>query len=148
MEQQDRLVTCKRCGSTICLEQHLGEGTTVWFDPKCGFTTSTVLTEGSKATMTAIETYPELYKDLMFVDEDKRVWLPANVTVPNVGMVFVDGTSKDDWKWASVKSTELTKEDKKSKRFPKGQTHKMDMSTIKHFSQDQFLEAMAESNVI
>ncbi len=145
----DKLVPCKHCGSSICYEQQLEEGkVTVWMCPSCGFTTSSELTEGSELTLNTLKTSPELYKDLMFVDEDKHVWFPVTMLVPNIGMVFADGTSKEDWKWASAKAVELTKEELKSNKFMKDQKFRIDTKNIKHFDKSQFLEAMDEAGML
>ena len=97
--------------------------------------------EGSKLVTDTLETSPELYKDLMFVDENKLVWFPATITLPEKGMVFVDGTSKDTWKWAAAKATEISGAEKD--KYPKGQTHKMDMSSIKYFDSARgFMDAL------
>ena len=100
------------------------------------------MTEGSKLVEDLIETSPELYKDLLYTDKEKRVWAPATITLPEKGMVFLDGANKEDWKWASVKSIPITEEDRKTKKFPKEQTHKMDMKNIIHYPQNDFMTAL------
>lgn len=108
----------------------------------CGFTTSTIMTEGSKVAKDLTETSPELYKDLLFTDEQKRVWAPSTITLPGKGMVFLDGTDSKDWLWSAVKAVELTEEEIKSGRFPKGQTIRMDMANGKKFNQGDYMDAM------
>ena len=139
---QDQLVECKRCGGNACYEQHIDENTTTWLCMGCGFTTSTVMNEGGKVVADLIATSPELYKDLLFTDNNKRVWAPSTITLPAKGMVFLDGSSKEEWKWAAVTASEITEEDRKVKQFPKDQTHKMDMAGIKHFGQKEFMDAL------
>lgn len=137
----DQLVDCKRCGGNACYEQHINEETTTWMCMGCGFTTSTLMVEGSKLVSDLKETSPELYKDLLFTDDKKRVWAPATLTLPEKGMVFLDGTTKQDWKWAGVRAVEITEEDRKLKQFPKEQKVKMDMKNIQHFGQKDFMDA-------
>lgn len=135
----DTLTTCKRCESNACYEQRIDEATTTWLCMGCGFTTSTLMTETSAVIKTVLETSPELYKALMYKDVDENVWMPSTITVPNKGMVFVDGTSAKDWKWAAVKAIPLGKEDKK---VSKDQTHKMDMKNVQHFAERDFMDAL------
>ena len=135
---EDKLVECKRCGGNACYEQHLEGGVTTWLDFGCGFTTSTLMVKGSEIIQQAVETSPELYKDLMFEDSDNRTWLPSTLTLPGKGMVFVDGTAKDSWRWAAVRAIPLEEEDKK---VSKEQTHKMDMKNVKYFAEKDFMEA-------
>lgn len=135
----DKLVDCKRCGGNACYEQNIDENTTTWMCMGCGFTTSTLMLKDGEVVKNAIETSPELYKDIMFEDSDKRVWLPATITLPAKGMVFVDGTDKKDWKWAAVNAIPLQEGDKK---VSEDQTHKMDMKNVKHFKQKDFMDAL------
>lgn len=128
-------------GSNACYEQSIqfeGKEIKTWLCFGSGFTTSTLMTKGSPTVQNAIETSPELYKELMYEDKNKQVWLPATITLPAKGMVFIDGTGKDDWKWAAVKAVTLQKEDKKVNN---DQTHKMDMANVKHFGQNDFMDA-------
>ena len=139
---KDQLVECNRCGGNACYEQHIDENTTTWLCMGCGFTTSTLMEQGSKVVQDLTETSPELYKDLLFQDKDNRIWAPSTITLPGKGMVFIDGTSKEDWKWSAVKAVEITEEDRKVKQYPEDQTHKMDMVNVKHFNQRDFMDAL------
>ena len=141
---QDQLVEGP-FGSNACYEQLFeqeGKEIKTWLCFGSGFTTSTLMTEGSKVVQDLLETSPELYKDLLHTDKDKKVWAPATITLPEKGMVFLDGTNKEQWKWASVRSVPITEEDRKTKSFPSDQTHKMDMNNIKHFEQNDFMTAL------
>ena len=139
---KDQLVECKRCSSDACYEQHINENTVTWLCMGCGFTTSTLMKEGGKVVKELLETQPELYKELLFTDEDKQVWAPSTITLPGKGMVFLDGTSSKDWKWAAVRAIEITEEDRKLNQFPKEQIYKMDMQGIKHFGQREYMDAL------
>ncbi len=132
-------------GSNACYEQSFeqdGKEVKTWMCFGSGFKTSTLMTEGSQAVENARATSPELYRDLMHVDKNKLVWFPSTITLPNKGMVFLDGKTKQDWKWASIKSVPITEEEKS--KFPEGQTHKMDMKSIKHFEQKDFMDALED----
>ena len=135
----EQLTTCKRCGSDACYEQHVNEETTTWLCMGCGFTTSTLMTEGSAPINNILETSPELYKDLMHTDAQGHIWVPSTITLPKRGMVFLDGTSTDNWKWAAVKAVPLEESDKK---MSKEQTHKMDMKNVQHFKERDFMDAL------
>jgi hypothetical protein len=137
----EKLVECKRCSGNACYEQQLIEqNVTTWLCMGCGFTTSTLMVKGSKVVNDAIETAPELYKDLMYEDQSGNVWLPSTITLPAKGMVFIDGVNKTNWKWAAAKAVEILEEEKS--KYPEGQTHKMDMKNIKHFEQKDFMDAL------
>jgi len=138
----DKLTECKRCKGNACYEQQVNEETITWLCMGCGFTTSTLMDEKGPVTANTLETSPELYKDLMFIDDNNRAWFPATVTLPAKGMVFIDGTSKSDWQWAAVKAIEITEEGRKVKQFPPEQTHRMDMQNVTHFKQKDFMDAL------
>ena len=137
---EEKLIDCPHCGGNACYEQVVTEEVKTNFCFGCGFTSSTVMVEGSKPVADTLETSPELYKDLMFIDENKQVWFPATVTLPEKGMVFLDGTSKDSWQWAAVNAIEITEEEKP--KYPEGQTHKMDMKNAKRFDKKDFMDAL------
>ena len=136
----ETMVICPHCGGNACYEQKVNEEVTTHFCFGCGFTTSTLMEVNSKVVLDTLSNSPELYKDLMFVDKDNKVWFPSTMTLPGKGMVFVDGTSKENWQWAAVTAIEIAEEEKKN--FPKDQTHKMDMKNISHFDQRDFMEAL------
>ena len=132
-------------GSNACYEQsfiHENKEVKTWLCFGSGFTTSTLMVKNSPAVKSAVETSPELYKDLMHIDKTGKVWFPATITLPEKGMVFVDGKTTKDWKWSSVSAIKLTEEELSSGKFPKGQEWKMDMANAKLYGQKDFMDAL------
>ena len=134
------MITCPHCGGNACYEQQVNEEVKTNFCFGCGFSTSTLMTVNSRLLTETLDTSPSLYKDLMYTDDKNQVWFPATVTIPEKGMVFLDGTSKDSWKWAAVKAVEILEEEKS--KFPKDQKYKMDTKNTKFFEQRDFMEAL------
>ena len=89
-------------GSNACYENIVDANTTTWMCMGSGYTTSTLMKEDSQLVKDTIETSPELYKDIKHIDKEGRVWFPATITLPGQGMVFADGSGKEDWKWSGV----------------------------------------------
>jgi hypothetical protein len=141
---EEKMSTCPHCGGNACYEQVISEEVTTSFCFGCGYSTSTLMTDKSELVIKTLETSPELYKDLMFIDSNSLVWFPSTVTLPEKGMVFLDGNSKENWKWAAVNSIKILEEEKA--KFPKDQTTKMDMKNIKHFEKEDFMEALDAIN--
>ena len=130
-------------GSNACYENVIDENTTTWMCMGSGYTTSTLMKEDSQLVKDTIETSPELYEDIKHVDKEGKVWFPATITLPGQGMVFADGTNKDDWKWSGVLTKKLTKEEIDSGKYPQGQEFKMDMENMKAFDKDKgFMDAL------
>lgn len=140
---KDTLTICKRCGGNACYQQTIDINTCTYLCFSCGFTTSSVMKKDSTAVKKAIETSPELYRDLQFIDENGHIWLPAVISLPNKGMVFIDGTSSKSWQWKAVKAIPLQEGDKK---LSPDQTHKMDMKNAKVFAEKDFIEALDDIN--
>lgn len=142
--EQDQLVEGP-FGSNACYEQTFEQDNQeikTWLCFGSGYTTSTLMSTGSAAVDNLLETSPELYKDLMHTDSNNRVWFPATITLPAKGMVFVDGSTKDNWQWAAVKAIELTKEEKESGRFPEGNDFKMNVKESQRFEKADFMDAL------
>lgn len=138
--EKDQLKDCPCGGSNACYEQKVNEDITTWLCFGCGKSSSTTMKQGSAPVLQAIESAPELYKDIMYIDSEDHVWFPSTITLPGKGMVFVDGTNADNWKWSAAKAQEITEEEKAN--FPKGQTHKMDMRNAQMFEQRDFMDAL------
>ena len=145
----DNLTICERCGSDACYVQEVNEQIKLYFCYGCGFQSNTAMTKDSEFFNLQMETLPELYKELMGEDENGTIWMPSVVNIPDKGMVFADGPNGLQWKWAAVKAT-LMSEEEKSKFKEKGKEYdyKMDMSTLKHFSEREFMEALSYIGVL
>ena len=133
-------------GSNACYERTIvdesGNEVTTWLCFGSGYTSSTLMQKDSPAVKNAIESSPELYRDLMHEDENNRVWLPATITLPGKGMVFIDGTTKDKWSWTAVDSIDITEEDRKIGNYPENQTVRMDMKKKRIYSKTDFMDAL------
>jgi len=139
----DNLTTCLKCNGDACLEQQIpSENITTYFCFGCGFTTTSISTRQSEIIQTSLQNAPELYKDLAYEDKRGLVWLPATITLPGSGMVFIDGVSTSEWRWAAVKAVPILQEEKD--KYPPEQTHKMDMKNVKFFSSQDFMDALEE----
>jgi len=114
---------CPRCGGNACQEIS-NDKLTVWSCFGCGFTSNSTLIE-DKLVVTE-EVMPQLYIDLKFKDDKGYHWYPSTVILEDKSMVFADGKSVDDWKWAGVQSKDS----------------KADMTTVKHFEEKDFMEAL------
>ena len=137
---KDNLVICDRCGSNACYQTDLGADYKVSMCYGCGFTTNTLMHTDSKFLEEQLEVLPEIYKDLIFEDANGYHWMPSTINNTEQGMIYVNGTSVDDWEWAACPAIELSEEEQH--RFPEGATHKMDMQNVKFFKERDFIEAL------
>ena len=146
---QDQLTNCRKCGSPLCYERH-SKGTISWDCLQCGFTTNTLLLENTEGVLTYESLLPNLFRDIKFVDKDGFVWFPTTVTKEGVGIVFPDGTSKDDWKWAFAPHVEVSEEEKQRFKRPDGSYHKYktDMKKVLHFDKEYFSQALEAAGLL
>ena len=143
---KDNLTICPRCGSDACYEQELGADYKVHQCYGCGFTTNTLMTENSEFLDEQLEVLPELYKDLIYIDEGGYNWMPSAVNNPEQGMIYADGKTSEDWKWSAVKAMKISEEEKEKYPIPNKEgefyEYKMDMTTLKQFDERDFIEAL------
>ena len=146
---QDQLTNCRKCGSPLCYERHL-EGIVSWDCLQCGFTTNTLLLENTEGVLTYESLLPNLFRDIKFVDKDGFVWFPTTVTKEGVGIVFPDGTSQHDWKWAFAPHVEVSEEEKERFKRPDGSYHKYktDMKRVLHFDKEYFSQALEAAGLL
>lgn len=145
----DNLTTCNRCSSDACYVQEVNEQVKLYFCYGCGFQANTAMTRDSEFLQQQMEVLPELYKELMGEDENGTIWMPSVVNIPDKGMVFADGPNGQQWQWAAVKATLMSEEEKtKFKAKGKEYEYKMDMTTLTHFPERDFIEALSYIGVL
>ena len=120
----DNLTTCPHCGSDACYVVENAPEIKTYSCFGCGFTSNSTLREDKLEEVEAV--MPQLYIDLKFRSVEGLYWYPSTVILEDKSMVFADGKSVEDWKWAGVQSKD----------------GKADMSTVKHFEEKDFMEAL------
>jgi hypothetical protein len=142
----DELKECSRCGSDACYVQEVTKEITLEMCYGCGFISNSLMKHGSEFFKQQMEVLPELYKALLDEEEDTgKIWMPSTINVEDKGIVFADGTGRDNWKWGAAKSIPVLEEEKEKY---KGKNYRADMSTIKHFEERDFMEALSYIQVI
>jgi hypothetical protein len=108
--------------------------------------------EGETFYEEQVSILPELYKDLFSKDENELVWMPSMVNIPDKGMIFANGPSKEDWGWAAVKAVKVTEEEKTKYPIPgkKDQYYefRMAMDTLQMFPEREFMEALSYIGIL
>ena len=142
----DDLKVCDRCGSDACYVQEVNEEITNYQCYGCGFISNTLLKKGSRFFEEQLELLPNLYKELMGEDESGKIWMPSTVNQPEKGMIFANGKSIDNWKWAAVLAVPVKEEEKEKYPIPnkEGEYYewRMDMDTMKEFDEKDYIEAL------
>ena len=148
----DKLDICPRCGSDACYVTEVNQDINNYFCYGCGFQSNTLMREGEEITEEQIKILPELYKDLKHEDKNGQIWFPSTVNLPKQGMVFANGSTTKNWAWAAVKAVEVKEEEKHKYAIPKkeGQfyEYRMDMTTMKHFKERDYMDALSYIGVL
>jgi hypothetical protein len=139
----DNLVKCHCCGAEMCYEYHHPQYIQ-WMCFNCGYGSTSHMVKDSDFVKNSKESLPELIKDLEVIDEDGFVWYPSTITVPEKGILFPNGGSKHAWGWTVAPLVPIKEEERS--RFPKNQTHKVDLGTMEHFSRENFAMAVTKLN--
>jgi len=148
----DNLTICKHCGSDACYVTENSPEVKTYSCFGCGFTTNSLMKEGNEFYEQQMGVLPELYKDVVFKDEDDLMWMPIVINLPTQGMVFYNGTTKENAKWSAVKAVKVAEEEKE--KYPiKGKPgefyeFRMDMSTIMNYETKEFMEALSYIGVL
>jgi hypothetical protein len=136
---EPRLTICNRCSSDACYAHPINEIHSSYLCWSCGFYASDLIKEGEYDVQSFERDMPILYTEIKFKDKKGRVWYPSVINNLDKGTVFIQGTSKDNWQWAGMKTRELNEQETKE-LSNKGITRKSDPSTLKLFGND-FMEA-------
>lgn len=152
MNNQDQLSNCPHCGSDA---NYITKQSDTYINQMCfgcGYITNSLMKKGTDFFEQQMEILPELYKDLSWEDPDTHeVWFPSTINVPDKGMIFANGKSKDNWKWAVVQAVDIPEEDQHKYPNPhkKGEfySRRMDMKTLKEYSKYEFVNALESINI-
>jgi len=146
----DNLVICNHCGSDACYVVENSSEIKSYSCFGCGFTTNSLMKEGEEFYNQQIEVLPELYKDVMFKDKNGIMWMPTTINVPTQGMVFYNGTSKENAKWAAVKAVKVLEKEKYPIPKKPGEyyEYRMDMTTMKGFEMKEFMDALSYVGIL
>lgn len=145
MSETDNKIVCPHCGSHNCFVEEIN-GVKSYLCMECGYSTNGYFKEGSESLIANEMSLPELFKELRWVDpQTNLVWFPTVLNFPTIGIVFPDGTNKDDWKWRAAPAVDVPQEEQMNYPIPgqPGQfyTKKVSMEASRLFLSDQFYQA-------
>ena len=149
MIEKDKLTICEKCGGDACYVQEVTADVSIKQCFGCGYSSNSVMIEGNEFYELQMESLPELHKDLLWMNpETRNIWIPQTVNIPNKGMVFANGTAKDNWRWTAVLAVPVTEEEKATLKYPvpgkeeESYEFRMDMTTKQDFKEKDFIEAL------
>jgi|TARA_B100000780_G_C21103119_1_gene445270 hypothetical protein len=142
MAQHDEIIQCPKSGGDLCYKIEVSKDITQYMSLSCGFMTNSLMKVGTDFYNEQMILLPELYKDLAWEDDNtKLIWLPNNINVPELGMVYASGANTEEWKWAAVKAIKLDEE--VTNKDGSKSSYKPDMSTVKYFEERDYIDALS-----
>ena len=137
----DKIINCPKSGGDLCYQTEINKDITNYLSLSCGFWTNTLMEKDSEFYNEQISTLPELHKDISWEDPSTGLILIRHtINIPEVGMIFANGTDVEEWGWAAVKAIPLEEGDE---ALVEGQTHKMDMPNLKTFVERDYIDALS-----
>ena len=151
--QHEEIINCPKSGGDLCYKVQVAPEIYNYMSLSCGFWTNSFMTEDHEFYMQQMETLPELYKDLAWKDpKTGLVWLPNTINLPEQGMIFANGPSASNWKWAAVKAIKIPKKDQKNHPIPgkpgEFMKFKMDMKNMQLFEERDYIEALSYIGIL
>jgi hypothetical protein len=151
--QHEEIINCPKSGGDLCYKVQVAPEIYNYMSLSCGYWTNSFMTEGHEFYLQQMETLPELYKDLAWVDpETGLIWLPNTINNIEQGMVFANGTDASNWKWAAVKAIKVSEEDKEKYPIPgkpgEFMKYRMDMKNIQLFEERDYIEALSYIGIL
>ena len=145
--QHEEIINCPKSGGDLCYKTQVTHDISNYMSLSCGFWTNSLMKEGEDFYESQMETLPELYKDLAWVDEKTGLtWIPNTINESKLGMVFANGRNASNWGWAAVKSILIPEEDRPNHPIPgkpgEFMEYKMDMANMKMFNERDYIEAL------
>ena len=145
--QYDEIVDCPKTGGDLCYKIQVTPEISTYMSLSSGYMTNSLMREGEEFYQEQMETLPELHKDIAWKDPKTGLtWIPNTINEKGVGMVFADGTDKNNWGWAAVRAIKIHEHEKRKHPIPgkpgKYLEYKMDMENMKHFPERDYIEAL------
>ena len=142
----DTIIDCPKSGGDLCYKTEINKDITNFLSLSCGFWTNTLMKKDTEFYNEQFSTLPEIYKDISWEDpKTELIWIPNTINIQDKGMVFASGPNAEEWNWAAVKAIILGKDDEVK---VEGQTHKMDMSTMKLFKERDYIDALSYIGIL
>lgn len=143
--QADNMVKCEICGSDACYHTQGDHNFESYMCFTCGYSTSSHLKTGSQLVKQTRDSSAELIKDLE-IEKGGFHWFPTVMNIEGKGIVFPDGSNKEEWKWASMLSVPVKEDEKEKYPIPgkKGEfySHRLDNTTMVHYDKLEFMDAL------
>jgi hypothetical protein len=142
----DNLTQCKHCGSELAYENIIDGVSYEVSCISCGFMTNSNMLSGTEELKIYLESIPDIYSELKFIDEDGFCWVPMYKEVEGKGAISINGISKDRWLWSFIPHVLLKETDPEIGMYtnPDGShaKYKFDFKSQEYFGKSDFLLAL------
>ena len=111
----------------------------------CGYTSNSLLKQGSDSLKEVMITTPQIVKDLQIYDFTREIyWIPTVINMGDRGIIYPEGTT-DNWKWRYAKVVDVPEVNQKDFPIPDKDgeyyTTMLDVENAEIFGSTEFLKA-------
>ena len=137
-------IECPVCKSKNCFES-IDKGVTSYLCLRCGYTSNSLLKQGSDSLEKIMKTTPQLAKDLQVYDYTREIyWIPTVINMGDRGIIYPEGTT-GNWKWRYAKVVDISEELQNDYPIPgtdgEYYTTMLDVENAEEFKSTEFLKA-------
>ena len=137
-------INCPNCKSKNCFES-IDKSVTTYLCLSCGYTSNTLLKQGTDSLEEVMKTTPQLVKNLQIYDFTREIyWLPTVINMGDRGIIYPEGTT-DSWKWRYAKVVDVPEASQKDYPVPgtdgEYYTTMLDVENAEEFKSTEFLKA-------
>lgn len=141
MKQEEfKFTICSVCNSEQCNIQNEGENEYSLICYSCGFTTTSKTLENSTKGKIVKEGIHQIYKDILVVDKENRIWAPMFVNLSKKGTVMYE-KPYGKFVWSAIKNRHRSTFKTLPKNTSKELQYLPDIQSKKFFGND-FLDAL------
>ena len=130
-------ITCPVCKSKNCFES-TEKDVISYLCLSCGYTSNSLLKQGTDSLEEVMKTTPQLVKDLQTYDFTRELyWIPTVINMGDRGIIYPEGTT-DSWKWKYAKVVDVPEDERDQYD---GHDKRLDLENPQIFGQFEFMDA-------
>ena len=154
IQYKERNVVCNNCGSMRCFESYTEPRThESYLCVQCGYMSLSLYKPGSDVLKNMLEKSADIVGLLQKEDKERdMVWLPAVLNMGDRGIIYPEGTDKNDWHWKYAKTKQLTEEERKDYPIPdkEGEFYKsiLAVKSAKTYDRLDFISACKDMGIV
>ena len=154
VKHKEKNIICPNCGSYRCFESYTEpKSEESYLCVQCGYMSHSRYLENSEILVGQLEKSADIIGRVKLHDKERGiVWLPSVLNMGDRGIIYPEGTDKNDWHWKYAKTNQLTEEERKDYPIPdkEGEFYKsiLDVKSAKTYDRLDFISACKDMGIV